>query len=162
MLVITLMVVGPKRFPEIARQGGRWFRVARRFTADITGDFRGALDELESEVSADGESLRSVREIGKDIESGMRETAADIDSIGRETKQAATAGETATAADGESTAAQEAARTPAATAHEPVPFPTASGPTDGPRKSAAELQRQVSDSTRDLRAPDEPPSAPDA
>ncbi len=67
-MVIALMVVGPQRLPEIARQAGRWYRIARRYTSEITTDLRGALDELEDEVKADTEELRSVREIGKDLD----------------------------------------------------------------------------------------------
>jgi Tat protein translocase TatB subunit len=68
VMVIALMVVGPQRLPEIARQAGRWYGIARRYTAEMTTDLRGALDELEEEVKADTEDLRSVREIGQDLE----------------------------------------------------------------------------------------------
>ena len=89
VMVVALIVVGPKRFPEIARQGGRWFRVARRFTADITGDFREALKEIEEEVVADGDDLRAVREIGEELEVGLRETSTDVEQLGRDTERAA-------------------------------------------------------------------------
>ena len=68
VMVIALMVAGPQRLPEIARQAGRWYRIARRYTSEITTDLRGALNELEEDVKADTEDLRSVRDIGDDLE----------------------------------------------------------------------------------------------
>ena len=90
VMVIALIVVGPQRLPEIARQSGRWYRVARRYTAEITADVRGALSEIEDEVKAETEDLRSVREIGGDLESGLKETESDLDRIGREAQPADT------------------------------------------------------------------------
>ena len=81
VLVIALILVGPQRFPEIARQSGRWYRVARRYTAAVTADLRGAMEELEEEVKADAEELRSVREIGDEFESSLTDTATDLDQI---------------------------------------------------------------------------------
>ncbi len=80
VLVIALILMGPQRLPEIARQAGRWYRIARRYTAEITTDLRGALSELEDEVKADTEDLRSVREIGEDLD-GIASDAqpADVD-----------------------------------------------------------------------------------
>ena len=89
VMVITLIVVGPQRFPEIARQGGRWFRVGRRFAADVTADFREALHEIEEEVVAEGDDLHAVREIGEEIGAGLRENSADLDQLGRDTERAA-------------------------------------------------------------------------
>jgi hypothetical protein len=80
--MITLIVVGPKRFPEIARQGGRWYRTARRYADEVMRDVRGAMDDLEKEVEAQGEDLRSIREIGRDL-------GQDINRIGAETRDAA-------------------------------------------------------------------------
>jgi Sec-independent protein translocase protein TatA len=82
VLVITLIVVGPKRFPEIARTGGRWYRTARRYADEVMRDVRGAMDDLEREVEAQGEDLRSIREIGRDI-------SQDMSRIGDETRDAA-------------------------------------------------------------------------
>ena len=64
VLVIALVLVGPQRFPEIARQGGKWYRVARRFTAEVTKDLRLAVDEIEQEIKTETEDLQSIRELG--------------------------------------------------------------------------------------------------
>ena len=84
VLVIALILVGPQRFPEIARQSGRWYRMARRYTAAVTADLRGALDELEDEVKADIDELRSIRDIGDEFESGLADTTTDLDGIARD------------------------------------------------------------------------------
>lgn len=89
VLVITLIVVGPRRFPEIARQGGRWYRMARRFTAEVVGDAKLALEELEQEVDESGEGLRSIRDIGKDLSAGLEDTTRDLTALGRDVEQAA-------------------------------------------------------------------------
>ena len=87
ILVITLIVVGPQRFPEIAREGGRWYRTARRYANEVMGDVRGAMSELETEVKAQTEDLRSVREIGDDLTATGRATRADLEAVGTSTSR---------------------------------------------------------------------------
>lgn len=89
VLVVALIAIGPKRFPEIARQGGRWYRTARRFTAEITADVREAINEIEQEVESEAEGLRDIRELGEEVEGGLREAGTDIDRAGREAVEAA-------------------------------------------------------------------------
>ncbi len=81
VMVIALIVIGPQRFPQIARQGGRWYQVARRYTSGITADLRSTISEIEDEVKTDAESLRSVREIGEDLEKNLKETESDLGTI---------------------------------------------------------------------------------
>ena len=89
VLVISLIVVGPQRFPEIARQGGRYFRMARRYAAEVTADVRGAMKELEAEVEEQREELLAAQEdISSGISTSIEETRSDIRSIGRETQEA--------------------------------------------------------------------------
>ncbi len=78
VFVIALIVVGPQRFPAFARQSGRWYRVARRYTAEITADLRGALSELEDEIKAEGEELRSIRDLGEEVEGDLRATEGEL------------------------------------------------------------------------------------
>ncbi len=89
VLVISLIVVGPQRFPEIARQGGRYFRMARRYAAEVTADVRGAMKELEAEVEEQREELLAAREdISSGISTSIEETRSDLRDIGRETQDA--------------------------------------------------------------------------
>lgn len=169
VMVVALIVVGPQRFPEIARQGGRWFRVARRFTADITADFRGAIQEIEEEVIGDGDDLRAVREIGKEVEAGLRETKTDLDQLGRDTERAAEQAGTGAEASAKGAEQPDGGGEPSgeATPREKGASPSPSQPASSPpstaspvmpqqRKTVAQLHADLSDATRSLRHGDSP------
>jgi len=49
ILVIALIVFGPKRLPEIGRTMGKSLRELRKATEDIKGTFTGSLDDDEIE-----------------------------------------------------------------------------------------------------------------
>jgi sec-independent protein translocase protein TatB len=148
VLVIALVVVGPQRFPEVAREGGKWVRKARRFTAEVTAELREAYSELEEEVRAEGEDLRSVREIGEDVRTGLQDSAADIRRIGRDT------GEAASVSQAESTEETADADLAAAKADPAPGAPSPPRPAGGlvdpnrPRMTPSEMQAQVSDAFR--------------
>lgn len=78
VLVITLIVVGPNRFPQIAREGGKWYRIARSYADEVMRDVRGAVEELQQEVGVQDEELKPIRDIGRDLRQ-----------IGTETRDAA-------------------------------------------------------------------------
>lgn len=82
VLLIALLVVGPERFPRVARDAGRWYNMARRFAADVTADLQGALKELENEVNEQTGDLKTVREIGEEVRAGVRESSTDVRAIG--------------------------------------------------------------------------------
>ena len=74
VLVIALIVVGPKRLPEFAAQIARVIRQMRGYATDVTTQMRSELDEL----------TREYEQIRKDLEE-VRETAVkDVDTITRE------------------------------------------------------------------------------
>ena len=74
VLVIALIVVGPKRLPEFAAQIARVIRQMRGYATDVTTQMRSELDEL----------TREYEQMRKDLEE-VRETAIkDVDSITRE------------------------------------------------------------------------------
>lgn len=78
--VITFILVGPDKFPELARQAGRWYRVARAFSADVMADVQGAVKEIEAEVDATtGGEIRSIRELAKSGTSILTEARADLE-----------------------------------------------------------------------------------
>lgn len=78
--VIAFILVGPDRFPELARQAGKWYRVARAFTADVMEDVQGAVKEIEAEVDATtGGGLRSIRELTESSTSLLSEARADLE-----------------------------------------------------------------------------------
>ena len=156
VLVITLVVVGPQRFPEIAREGGKWVRKARRFTAEVTAELREAYSELEEEVRAEGDDLRAVREIGEEVRTGLQESATDIRRIGRDAGEAATVADTppTSVSESEDGDADLAAAKSEGTAATNAPVPAAARPLGGrvdpgkPRMTPREMQAQVSESFR--------------
>jgi sec-independent protein translocase protein TatB len=86
VLVLALIVVGPQRFPEIARQGGRWYRLARQYSNEVMKDVRSAVDEIETEIKTETEDIQSMtsigddlREIRDDVEEVRTESAADAE-----------------------------------------------------------------------------------
>lgn len=84
VFVIALIVVGPQRFPEIMRSAGRWYRMARAYSNEVMKDVRSAVDDIEREVKAETDDLKSVRDFA-DLGSDLREAQRDAESLGRET-----------------------------------------------------------------------------
>lgn len=83
VMVVTLIVVGPHRFPEIAREGGKWYKVARRYAAEVMTDVRGAMRELEEDVSLEDSGLRDVRELRDEV---RRDITSEVDTIRRDAR----------------------------------------------------------------------------
>lgn len=50
ILVVALIVLGPKRLPEVAKTLGKGLAEFRRATADLTGELRSAQDLIEREA----------------------------------------------------------------------------------------------------------------
>ncbi|MSP22500.1 MAG: hypothetical protein EXR66_05730 [Dehalococcoidia bacterium] len=98
VLLITMLVVGPERFPQIAREAGKYYRMARRFTAEVTGDLTMALKELENEVNEQTGDIKAVREIGNEVRAGVTEGATDMRAIGAGAVAAASTDTTPSAA----------------------------------------------------------------
>ena len=63
VMLIALVIVGPQRFPEVARQIARWVRTARSFTDAVMQDVRAAVDEIEQEVTAANDGVNPIREL---------------------------------------------------------------------------------------------------
>jgi len=108
VLVLALIVVGPQRFPEIARQGGRWYRLARQYSNEVMKDVRAAVEEIEQEITEETGDLRSLTSIREDL----RAIRDDLDTVGTESaadaKQAMTDSAAAASTNGtESTATRD-------------------------------------------------------
>ncbi len=73
ILVITLLVVGPQRLPEMAAQLARFIREFRRYTANLSREFTGALEDFEREYS-------EVREEWKEVKRGLARDSQAIES----------------------------------------------------------------------------------
>ena len=60
VLVVALIVVGPNKFPEIAKSAGRWFTVARNYASEVRTDIESATAEIESEVMKEQEFIGGI------------------------------------------------------------------------------------------------------
>ncbi len=91
VFVIALIVVGPQRFPEIMRQAGRWYRVARAYSNEVMKDVRAAVDEIEQEVKAETDDIRSVGDFS-DLKGDLIEARESAEDIRKDTTAAARTG----------------------------------------------------------------------
>lgn len=73
ILIITLIVVGPQRLPQMAAQLARLIRDFRRHTANLSREFTGVLEEFEREYS-------EVREEWKEVRRGLERDSRAIES----------------------------------------------------------------------------------
>ncbi len=78
VLVVALIVVGPNKFPEIAKSAGRWFTVARNYASEVRSDIESATAEIESEVMKEQEFIDG---IGDDLNSIEEETKGSMPKI---------------------------------------------------------------------------------
>lgn len=76
IMLIALVVVGPQRFPEIARQMAHWIRTARAFTDAVMKDVRAAVDEIEQEVTTANDGVNPIREL-KELRGELNAAARD-------------------------------------------------------------------------------------
>ena len=92
VLIIAVVVVGPKRLPEVAVQLARVIRQLRGYATDVTSQMRSELDELTREyeqVRKDLQEFREsatkeVRSVASEMDRAMREAPAIIESSAEE------------------------------------------------------------------------------
>jgi len=79
--IVMLVVIGPKRLPEVARSAGVWMGRLRRFVADVKRDMDTELrrDEL-AELRKVKDQLTETRQLFESTASG---TLASLGSIGQ-------------------------------------------------------------------------------
>jgi sec-independent protein translocase protein TatB len=80
LFVIALLVLGPKRLPEVARTAGRWMAEIRKYTSSIQGELHGVLGEPLKQTSALRDEFRSaMAEPRAALEVGAREVRTRFD-----------------------------------------------------------------------------------
>lgn len=85
IMVVALVVIGPKRLPAVARTMGQWWgrlqRYINRIKMDVTTSMElEELRELERKVKAETEALeRSVQQAGNDINHEVRQLEKELD-----------------------------------------------------------------------------------
>jgi sec-independent protein translocase protein TatB len=85
ILVIALLVVGPKRLPEMAAQLARVYRAARRYAADVTKDLNETMKELEQEYD---DMKGEWKDVGQGLDEGLRSMDSELRSVDREAQRA--------------------------------------------------------------------------
>ncbi|MFL6622645.1 MAG: Sec-independent protein translocase protein TatB [Sulfurifustis sp.] len=70
--LVALIVLGPKRLPEVARTAGQWVARFRRFVADVKSDFDRELEH------ADLQELRKLKQELDDTRRLMEETSSKL------------------------------------------------------------------------------------
>ncbi len=79
VLLVAVIVVGPKRLPEFAAQIARLIRQMRGYATDVTTQMRSELDELTREYEQMRKELEEVRETAvKDVDSITREVESTV------------------------------------------------------------------------------------
>jgi sec-independent protein translocase protein TatB len=53
IFILALLVVGPKKLPEVSRQLGKGIREFRRVSDEVRGEIDGALSEIDGALSID-------------------------------------------------------------------------------------------------------------
>lgn len=90
VLVIALIVIGPQRFPQYAREAAKWYRIGRRYAREITDEIRGAVGELDAEAGGTSGfggvlgGLHEVRDLARDLTDSAR---ADLRAVRDDTER---------------------------------------------------------------------------
>src|SRR4051794_281081 len=100
VLVVALVIFGPKRLPEIAGQVGRWVRDFRRMSSDLTGEFEKTFAEVDEVKKSFTRELQGIQQevegIGKSTRGDLKKSGAKA--IGDGKKSSALTGKKGTAA----------------------------------------------------------------
>jgi len=78
VLVVALVIFGPKRLPELAGQVGRWVRDFRRMSSDLTGEFEKTFAEVDEVKKTFARELQGIQEevegVGKSARGDLKKT----------------------------------------------------------------------------------------
>ncbi len=85
ILVLTLIVVGPRRLPEMAAQLARLIRTFRRYTAGVTREFNETMGELEKEYD---EIKGEWKEVGQGLDEGVKEVTRELEAADKDVREA--------------------------------------------------------------------------
>jgi sec-independent protein translocase protein TatB len=65
ILVVTTIVIGPDKMPQLAADLGRWIRQTRAYARHLMGDFNEVVRELEKEAGASREDWQEIANVVK-------------------------------------------------------------------------------------------------
>jgi sec-independent protein translocase protein TatB len=88
ILLLTVLVVGPDRMPQVAADMARWIRMGRAYAKHLMGDFNEVVGELQREANVSQEDwkeisnviTRNTGDVGKELERAAKdaEEAGDL------------------------------------------------------------------------------------
>ena len=88
VLVLTVIVVGPDRMPQVAADLARWIRQGRAYARHLMGDFNAVVGELQKEANVSQEDWKEITsvvsrntgEVGKELQRAAKdaEDAGDL------------------------------------------------------------------------------------
>ncbi|MBI1885531.1 MAG: twin-arginine translocase TatA/TatE family subunit [Chloroflexi bacterium] len=85
VLLVALIIVGPKRLPEAAAQIARAIRTLRRYATEATSELRAEFEE----ATKDFEGVRGeLREFSRSLDKEIRPLTEKVDETLRETRRA--------------------------------------------------------------------------
>ncbi len=89
--VVGILVIGPEKLPEVARNVGKWVGKARRYVANVRRDFESEINssdlrELLGEQEAQIRELRGLvdetkREVGSSVDALTRDIESDVKAV---------------------------------------------------------------------------------
>jgi len=65
ILIVTTIIVGPDKMPQLAADLGRWIRQTRAYARHLMGDFNEVVRELEQEAGASREDWQEIANVVK-------------------------------------------------------------------------------------------------
>jgi sec-independent protein translocase protein TatB len=78
VLIVAMIVLGPERLPEVARQMARGVRTLRNYATDVQSQFGGELDEIREELLG---IQRDLSEVTGSLRGGLNEVDQSIRSV---------------------------------------------------------------------------------
>src|SRR5215210_7182605 len=94
VLVVALVIFGPKRLPELAGQVGRWVRDFRRMSSDLTGEFEKTFAEVDEVKKTFQRELQGIQQevegVGKSTRGDLKKSGAKAIGDGKKAGSVAT------------------------------------------------------------------------
>jgi Tat protein translocase TatB subunit len=89
ILLLTVIVVGPQRLPQMAAELARFLRAFRRYSARITQEFNETMADLEKEYD---EMKGEWKEIGRGLDESAKAVSGELAAAGRDARGGADGG----------------------------------------------------------------------
>jgi Tat protein translocase TatB subunit len=141
ILLITLIVVGPQRLPEMAAQIARAMREFRRYTSNLSREVTEALEDLEKEYNTVREEWKEVSEaVRHDVKAVEAEVSGAVEDAraGLSVEERAAGGQTSPQATSSKVISMEDAARRSGRPPEGSPDPPSTDAADGDQRPAGQ------------------------